>query len=120
MSAQRYFALGPVAGTPHQRYAVLDGAVVVRIDASRPDGQEIERPEQVHFALRPAFGSGGSSRIQAAAIYNNVGGPALDAARQRAAEKGRRALEERRTLMSSESDEKLALARSRGAFRRAA
>jgi hypothetical protein len=116
MSAARYFVLGPVPGTPHQRYALIEGSVVVQIVASRPDGVEIPPPIRYRIALRPAFGSGAGHIERGAQAFGTVAGDALARARQRAGEKGRRALDERRQLMpGGERDEKLADARSSGA-----
>ena len=50
--------LGPAAGSPHNRYAVLaaDGRTVVEIHVSRPDGEEVRRPEQLQWRIRPYIG----------------------------------------------------------------
>ena len=47
----RYFILGPVAGTPLTRYAVLDGHTVTAVQVSVPEGQEVERPAHVRWRL---------------------------------------------------------------------
>ena len=51
----RYFLLGPIAGTPLSRYALLadDGRTVESVQASRPDGTEIERPAHVRWRRAP-------------------------------------------------------------------
>jgi hypothetical protein len=116
VNSAHYFQLGPVRGSPHTRYAVLNGHTVVEILVSRPDGIEIERPTEYRIKLRPFVGG-----PIAAGAFNNVRGASAEAARQRAGVKGARAMAERRSLMPGiETDAKLALARQRGAFRRAA
>ena len=47
---QHYFILGPLAGTPHTRYAVLHGEHTVwEVLISRPDGAEIDRPAHLRW-----------------------------------------------------------------------
>lgn len=116
MSAARYFILGQVAGAPFTRYATLDGPhLVTEITISRPDGIEVPRPAHFRTRIAPYFGGEVARRW-----FNNVPPRHAEAARKRAGEKGARALAERRTLMLTTSDEKLAAARQRGKFRRVA
>jgi hypothetical protein len=69
MSADRYFVLGQVAGSMHRRYGVLapDGRTVVSVQASRPDGVEVEHPGRaLRWNVQPWYG--GEVR---AAWFNN-------------------------------------------------
>ena len=51
----RYFVLGPVAGTPFTRYAVLHGDNTVwDTQVSRPDGLEVERPAVLRWRHKAA------------------------------------------------------------------
>ncbi len=55
---QRYFALGPLAGTPHVRWAVLGSALggvhrVIGVQVSRPEGVEVERPARLAWPSAP-------------------------------------------------------------------
>lgn len=55
MSAERYFILGLVPGTPHTRYAVLHGEHTVwSVQVSRPDGVEVERPASLRWRIAAA------------------------------------------------------------------
>ena len=113
MSEARYFTLGPVAGSPFTRYAILERGRVVQITVSRPDGLEVDRPADVRMALQP-FGSGPIAQ----AYFNNVRSAALSQSQKRVGEAGRRALAERRAQQAQipgQRGEKLADARSSGA-----
>lgn len=85
MTATRYFVLGRVPGTAHNRYAVLagDGRTVTGVLISRPDGVEVPWPANVRWRIEPFVGG----KI-ASARFNNVSprprsGPIADADEKR-------------------------------------
>lgn len=80
----RYFV--EVDGTRYgtvNRYHILEGKTVVAITASRPEGQEVSRPNGVKWNIRPFIASPVGVEVKRVE-FHNVSGEIADAARKRA------------------------------------
>jgi hypothetical protein len=51
---EKFCVLGAVAGSLHTRYAVLKRGIVVSLQVSRPDGEEVPVPAVLKYTPAPA------------------------------------------------------------------